>query len=402
MDKKEEEELNWEDYDEYEEDNDAEEKSKKDSLNMSSNYNEDIFQDSFVPKNSGVNTSFRSERETYHKRPYYNDDYLTSFRGDSHVNKGSFRYKKNSRPTGFYRHNTGRYNKPVNLGGYIPNYKKKKYKNDYYDFPSNYKYRGYDIQKREYEVNDNKNEFNSKEETFNDKDEGIKKEEEANQEIEVNENININDEINKSNQRFNETYNNEKYKNRYGSFKNGRRGRNNYINKNDYFVDKKHKKENEINYNTREFKDNDGRKKFSNSVREISYNKSCEEFNIEKPTFYNSKLQIENNQNKKIISNTPQIAIPPIIKPQFLYIQDFLIIETLEMNIKTIRDNIFKLLKSEMDIKTTNLEQEYGSLNIKAQVYEPKNRRIKEDPNKIIFGMTNLPDGIQYNINNQY
>ena len=164
-------------------------------------------------------------------------------------------------------------------------------------------------------------------------------------------------------------YERKSEKKNYGDKYYGKKNYNNYNNnrfKNDYNF------RNTLSYSTREFNDDD--KKTNNNNKnnkfksEYKYNNKEEdvkektEENISKPTFYNSK--INNNTQEQ-----------PIIQQKYIKTEDFIQIENLVNNINKIVKDTYINLKNKMN---NNIEEQYGSLNINAKTYVPKKKKLQE------------------------
>ena len=118
-----------------------------------------------------------------------------------------------------------------------------------------------------------------------------------------------------------------------------------------------------------------------------------EEEKITKPIFFNSKI---NNNNKKIEES-------PIEQVKSIKIEDFIQIENLVDNINAIVRDTYKNLKSTLNNK---IEEEYGSLNINAETYVPKNkllrnRMLNNNNNNFNYGQ-NYINNNNFNSQNYY
>jgi hypothetical protein len=122
-------------------------------------------------------------------------------------------------------------------------------------------------------------------------------------------------------------------------------------------------------------------------------NKRKEEEKLTKPRFYNSKI---NTNNNNINNNINKIEEAPIDKIKYIKIEDFIQIENLVDNINIIVRDTYKNLKSMLNNK---IEEEYGSLNINAETYVPKNKLLR---NKMLNNNNNYNYGPNYINNNNF
>ena len=103
---------------------------------------------------------------------------------------------------------------------------------------------------------------------------------------------------------------------------------------------------------------------------------------ISKPTFYNSKI----NNNSNIIENS-------INQQKYIKTEDFLYLENLVNNINKIVRDTYISLKNKMN----NIEEQYGLLNINAQTYVPKKKKIRNNNmnnnNYESNNINNIPSG---------
>ena len=121
-----------------------------------------------------------------------------------------------------------------------------------------------------------------------------------------------------------------------------------------------------VPYRTREFNDNKNNN-YKNNFKKFEKEEEIqdkEEEKLTKPIFYNSKI----NNNNKIIEEAP------IEQVKSIKIEDFIQIENLVDNINIIVRDTYKNLKSMLNNK---IEEEYGSLNINAETYVPKNKLLR-------------------------
>ena len=114
-------------------------------------------------------------------------------------------------------------------------------------------------------------------------------------------------------------------------------------------------------YSTREFNDDSNKNNKNIKYRKFEEDAPAnEEENIQKPLFFNSKIQNTQNMN--------QI--------QYIKIEDFIEVDNLKEVINKIVKETYSNLKSKIK---KNLEEQYGSLNINAKTYIPKKKLLQEN-----------------------
>ena len=370
-------------WDAYDEDDEPEPAENNDSNNNNENNNniinelkeeefEDNIEDSlnYTPKN----TDYYSNRNYFYKSNKYDyNHYNTSYRSGyvnksyKNYNNNSGRFSKNNYGRNGYFNGYTKYNSTLNPSFGRKDFKKKSFYKNNYNYPS---YKNSGIIQKEFEIDDT--------DIQNDKKLPIK-----NEFIEIDDGsysfntIDINN--NKRDFDFFEKNNHPR--------KNLNKEKN-YINKNNFFSEKYKKRE-----NLKEFKEV---KDFRDTGKEIEKNKTFEEGELElqKPIFYNSKKDNKQPERKEEAKSN----IPTLPKEKYLYINDFINLENLDLNIKNIGNEIIKILKEKME---NSLEKEYGSLNIKAEIYEPTKNRIRREilNNYYELPMMGNDNRMQYNMN---
>jgi hypothetical protein len=157
-----------------------------------------------------------------------------------------------------------------------------------------------------------------------------------------------------------------------------------YNNNKKYGYNSRYNKNN-LGYNTREFNDDKKRENKNNKFRrfkEEELGDKKEEEDIKKPLFYNSKIQ-----------GTQET--PHIIK-----IENFIKFDHLKEDINEIVKETYLNLKTKIN---KSLEEQYGSLNINADVYIPKKKLLQENNvigNNINYGNNFINNNNINNINN--
>ena len=371
--------VNWDDYDEDEdfEPENTNNNNNENTENNNNNINEpkeeqsqDIIEDSlnYIPKNA----DYYSNRNHFYKSNKHDyNHYNTSYRG-GHINKSyknynssnTGRFSKNNYSRGGYFSGHVKYNTTANPNFARKDFKKKSfYKSSYNNYPT---YKNNGITQKEFEIDDT--------DIQNDKKLPLK-----NDFIEIDDDsysFNTID-INNSKRDFDFFEKSNYQKKNLNKDKN-------YNNKNNYFSEKYKKRE-----NLKELKD-------IKDEKESEKNKGVEEGELElqKPIFYNSKKDNMQQEKKEETKNNVQTAP----KEKYLHINDFINLDNLDLNIKNIGNEIIKILKDKME---NSLEKEYGSLNIKAEIYEPTKNRIRREilNNYYELPMMGNDNRKQYNMN---
>ena len=93
------------------------------------------------------------------------------------------------------------------------------------------------------------------------------------------------------------------------------------------------------------------------------HNENIFEENIEKPIFYNSK---KNNNEEEIKANNEEPK-----KKNYILIKNIIKLENIKETILAKKNEQTQIVKEEIE---KNLEKEYGSLNINANIYIPKRK----------------------------
>lgn len=387
------EDINWEEYDDLEEENEIDDnkgesnietENKENNLTSSTqNYQEDLIQDSYRP--NYFSKAIGRQKYKMGGGIGSGGKYPASFRGGMHPKnfRGSFprKFGKNYPSRGGTFHHRGGYgnggfsqgygqyvgkggvsereyerewdNREFKRGKYIKGKEFRDYgnKDSYYsntDYNSKENYLGEEIEYNDENNNSKNYNDNNQEETG--KTNNFKEKEDTLVEVnningnEINNNNNDNN-INGSNINSNtpariEVQNN--YSRQPRTYRDRQRGRN-YINKSSFFEreNKNNRKTNELPYNTREFKDKDDRKKnFYHNNNNIYYinSRGGDDLFPKKPIYYNSKKKdngLETGTNNQI-------------KRESLFIDSFMKLENMEENIRIIREGLQKFLKEQL------------------------------------------------------
>ena len=371
--------VNWDDYDEDDEFETPENNNNNNNINNNTENSpkeeqpQEIIEDSL--DYSSKNSDYYSNRNYYHKSKNYDySHYNSSYRG-GHINKSyknyntnnnSGRFPKNSYNRGGYFNAHTKYNPTLNPSFGRKDFKKKSFYKSSHNYPS---YKNSGVTQKEFEIDDT--------DIQNDKKIPLK---------------NDFTEIDDDSYSFN-TIDISNSKRDFDFYEKNNYPRKNlnkekYNNKNNFFNDKYKKRE-----NLKEFKEE---KDFKDIGKESEKNKVLDENELElqKPIFYNSKKDnLQQEKKEEIKNNNPA---PP--KEKYLHINDFINLDNLDNNIKSIGNEIIKILKDKME---NSLEKEYGSLNIKAEIYEPTKNRIRREilNNYYEMPMMGNDNRMQYNMN---
>ena len=128
--------------------------------------------------------------------------------------------------------------------------------------------------------------------------------------------------------------------------------RNNYINKKIFF----HDNNNQSNLNNINISENNFNNNYPQNAQFFNnYN------NINDFTFY-GKTNINNINNRNNMTTSKQ---------NFLHLNDFLILDNLDMNIKIIGNNILNFIENNMSHNIPNQNQNYNPINIEPNTFSP-------------------------------
>ena len=157
----------------------------------------------------------------------------------------------------------------------------------------------------------------------------------------------------------------------------------NYHNKNKNYYNNNKENNNLVNKNISYKKGNYSYKKEYKDNNKEYLKKHIFEENIEKPIFYNSK---KNNNEEEIKVNNEEPK-----KKNYILIKNIIKLENIKETILAKKNEQTQIVKEEIE---KNLEKEYGSLNINANIYIPKRKLMMTSKNTPNLNFINSQNGI--------
>ncbi len=156
----------------------------------------------------------------------------------------------------------------------------------------------------------------------------------------------------------------------------------NYHNKNKNYYNNNKENNNLVNKNISYKKGNYTYKKEYKDNNKEYLKKHIFEENIEKPIFYNSK-KINNEEEIKVNNEEPK-------KKNYILIKNIIKLENIKETILAKKNEQTQIIKEEIE---KNLEKEYGSLNINANIYIPKRKNMMTSKNTPNLNFINSQSG---------